>query len=78
MNYIITVCTIFNFDFSSGPPQVCGIFCATANTCEVIVAESTQGRGIMGVIDGSSPAGVETEEDVKKRHGFLRMIGYKR
>ena len=59
-------------------PEVCGIYCATANPCEVIVAESAQGRGIMGVIDGSSPAGVETEEDVKKRHGFLRMIGYKR
>ncbi len=59
-------------------PEVCGIFCATANPCEVIVAQSEQGRGILGVIDGSSPAGVETEEDAKKRHGFLRMIGYKR
>ena len=59
-------------------PEVCGIYCATANPCEVIVAESALGRGIMGVIDGSSPAGVESEEDVKRRQGFLRMIGYKR
>ena len=59
-------------------PEVCGIFCATANPCEVIVAQSEQGRGILGVIDGASPAGVETDEDAKKRHGFLRMIGYKR
>jgi uncharacterized protein len=59
-------------------PEVCGIFCATANPVQVIVAETEQGRGVVGVIDGSSPKGVETEEDVKKRHGFLRMIGYKR
>lgn len=59
-------------------PEVCGIFCATANPVEVIVAESAQGRGILGVIDGSSPKGVESEEEAKKRHGFLRMIGYKR
>lgn len=59
-------------------PEVCGIFCATANPVEVIVAESEQGRGILGVIDGSSPKGVETEEDAVARHGFLRKIGYKR
>lgn len=59
-------------------PEVCGIFCATANPVEVIVAETEQGRGILGVIDGSSPKGVESEEDARKRHGFLRMIGYKR
>jgi hypothetical protein len=59
-------------------PEVCGIFCASANPVEVIVAETGQGRGILGVVDGSSPKGVETEEDAKKRHGFLRMIGYKR
>lgn len=59
-------------------PEVCGIFCATANPVEVIVAETEQGRGILGVIDGSSPKGVESEEDTRKRHGFLRMIGYKR
>jgi adenosine/AMP kinase len=59
-------------------PEVCGIFCATANPVQVIVAESEQGRGILGVIDGSSPKGVETEVDASKRQGFLRMIGYKR
>jgi adenosine/AMP kinase len=59
-------------------PEVCNIFCATANPVEVIVAETAQGRGILGVVDGSSPKGVESEEDAKHRHHFLRMIGYKR
>ncbi len=59
-------------------PEVCNIHCATANPVEVIVAESEQGRGILGVIDGSSPKGVETEKDVEWRHGLLRKIGYKR
>ena len=59
-------------------PEVCGIFCATANPVEAIVAESAQGRGVLGVIDGSGPAGVESPEDAEKRRGFLRMIGYKR
>lgn len=59
-------------------PEVCNIYCATANPVEVIVAETAQGRGILGVIDGESPKGVEAEDDVRKRHGFLRMIGYKR
>lgn len=59
-------------------PEVCNIYCATANSVEVIVAESGQGRGILGVIDGSSPKGVESAEDAEKRRGFLRMIGYKR
>jgi len=58
-------------------PEVCRIFCATANPTDVIVAESEQGRGILGVIDGFSPQGVEAEEDVVWRKGFLRMIGYK-
>lgn len=58
-------------------PEVCRIFCATANPTEVIVAESEQGRGILGVIDGFAPKGVEGEEDVAWRKGFLRMIGYK-
>jgi adenosine/AMP kinase len=58
-------------------PEVCHIFCATANPTEVIIAESAQGRGILGVIDGSSPLGIETAEDVAWRKGFLRMIGYK-
>ena len=62
----------------SQTPEVCSIFCATANPVQVIVAETEQGRGVLGVIDGSAPKGVETDEDLKKRHGFLRMIGYKR
>ena len=59
-------------------PEICTIFCATANPLEVIVAETEQGRGILGVIDGSSPKGVETEADKEWRHGLLRTIGYKR
>lgn len=59
-------------------PEVCGIYCATANPVEVIVAESELGRGVLGVIDGSSPKGIESEEDVQWRHGLLRKIGYKR
>jgi len=59
-------------------PEVCSIFCATANPVQVVVAESEQGRGVLGVIDGFPPKGVETAEDVEKRKGFLRMIGYKR
>jgi adenosine/AMP kinase len=59
-------------------PEVCAIFCATANPVEVIVAETEQGRGILGVIDGSSPKAVETETDAEWRHGLLRKIGYKR
>jgi adenosine/AMP kinase len=59
-------------------PEVCGIFCATANPVEVIVAESEQGRGILGVIDGNSPKGIETEADKEQKQGFLRKIGYKR
>ena len=58
-------------------PEVCSIFCATANPIEVIVAESTQGCGILGVIDGSRPRDVETEPDVAERKAFLRKIGYK-
>jgi adenosine/AMP kinase len=59
-------------------PEVCNIFCATANPVEVIVAETAQGRGVIGVIDGASPKGVETDEDVTWRNDFLRRIGYKR
>ncbi len=58
-------------------PEVCRIFCATANPTEVLVAETGLGRGILGVIDGSSPKGIEVDEDVAWRKGFLRMIGYK-
>jgi adenosine/AMP kinase len=59
-------------------PEVCSIFCATANPVEVIVAASAQGRGIMGVIDGNAPKGVEGPGDVAARKEFLRKIGYKR
>ena len=59
-------------------PEVCRIFCATANPLEVIVAATGQGRGILGVVDGSSPRGVETEVDKAARREFLRKIGYKR
>lgn len=58
-------------------PEVCTIFCATANNVQVVVAETEQGRGILGVIDGARSAGVETPEDVEERKGFLRKIGYK-
>jgi uncharacterized protein len=59
-------------------PEVCSIFCATANPLEVIVAETEQGRGVLGVIDGAPPKGVEGEADAEWRHGLLRKIGYKR
>ena len=58
-------------------PEVCGIFCATANPTQVIVAETEQGRGILGVIDGGKPTGIESDEDIAWRKGFLRQIGYK-
>lgn len=58
-------------------PEVCRIFCATANPTQVIVAQSEQGRGILGVIDGFSPKGIEGEEDIAWRKNFLRQIGYK-
>ncbi len=58
--------------------EVCGIYCATSNPVEFILAASGQGRGILGVIDGASPHGVETEADASARGAFLRTIGYKR
>jgi adenosine/AMP kinase len=58
-------------------PEVCRIFCATANPTEVIVAETGKGRGILGVVDGFSPKGIEGDEDIAWRKGFLRTIGYK-
>ena len=58
-------------------PEVCRIFCATANPTEVIVAATAQGRGILGVIDGVSPRGIETAPDAAARKQFLRTIGYK-
>lgn len=58
-------------------PEVCRIFCATANPTQVIVAKTEQGRGILGVVDGIASKGIEGEDDVAHRKGFLRMIGYK-
>ena len=58
-------------------PEVCRIFCATANPTEVIIAQTEQGRGILGVVDGASPKGFEAESDQTWRHDFLRKIGYK-
>ncbi len=58
-------------------PEVCTVYCATANPVEVVVAESEQGRGILGVIDGVKTKGIETDADIKSRKEFLRKIGYK-
>ena len=58
-------------------PEVCRVFCATANSVEAILVETEQGRGILGVVDGVKTKGVETEQDVAQRKSLLRMIGYK-
>ena len=58
-------------------PEVCRVFCATANPVEVILAETEQGRGILGVVDGEKSAGIETEKDVAERKALLRRFGYK-
>ena len=58
-------------------PEVCRIFCATANPVEVILAETEQGRGVLGVVDGVKPKGLEGEEDARWRMDFVRKIGYK-
>jgi adenosine/AMP kinase len=58
-------------------PEVCNIFCATANPVEVIITETEQGRGILGVVDGFPSKGIETEKDVQDRKSLLRMLGYK-
>lgn len=58
-------------------PEVCSIYCASANPIEVIVADTQSGRGIMGVIDGAKPKGIEQDKDIEWRKGFLRAIGYK-
>jgi hypothetical protein len=57
--------------------EVCSLFCATSNPAQVIMAETDQGRGILGVVDGGTPKGIETEADVRVRREFLRTIGYK-
>jgi len=58
-------------------PEVCRVFCATANPVEIIIAETEQGRGILGVVDGLKSKGIETENDIRWRKDFLRKIGYK-
>ena len=58
-------------------PEVCGIYCATSNPVEVILAETTQGRGILGVVDGLPPKGIEQETDIIARKALLRQFGYK-
>lgn len=58
-------------------PEVCRVYCATANPVQVVVAETEQGRGVLGVIDGATPLGVERDEDVRERKELLRRIGYK-
>jgi len=58
-------------------PEVCRIFCATANPVEVIIAQTEQGRGILGVVDGFASKGIETEQDAQDRRSLLRAIGYK-
>jgi adenosine/AMP kinase len=58
-------------------PEVCTVFCATANPVDVLVAVTSRGRGIIGVIDGSPPVGIETPGDAAERHTLLRTIGYK-
>lgn len=58
-------------------PEVCRIFCATANPTEVVLAETAQGRAVLGVVDGSKPLGIEAQEDVRWRRELLRKIGYK-
>lgn len=58
-------------------PEVCHVFCATSNPVEVVIAETDAGRGILGVVDGVTPNGVETAEDIAARREFLRTIGYK-
>ena len=58
-------------------PEVCRVFCATANPTEVVIAETDQGRAILGVVDGFRTLGIETDADIRKRKEFLRMIGYK-
>ena len=58
-------------------PEVCRIFCASANPTQVLIAQTDQGRGIIGVVDGSSPKGIESDADIEWRKKFLRQIGYK-
>jgi uncharacterized protein len=79
-SFVILLKDAFPINFLNSIKQcqeVCTIYCATANPVQAIVAETEQGRGILGVIDGFSPKGVESSDDVKARQEFLRKIGYK-
>ncbi|MGK7923896.1 MAG: adenosine-specific kinase [Spirulina sp.] len=79
-SFIIVLKDAFPIHFLNGIKQcqeVCNIYCATANPVQVIIAEVEQGRGILGVVDGFSPKGVETSEDIKSRQELLRTFGYK-
>jgi adenosine/AMP kinase len=79
-SFIIVMKEAFPINFLNGIkqcPEVCRIYCATANPVQVLVAETEQGKGILGVVDGFAPKGVEGEADVTARQGFLRQIGYK-
>ncbi|MBE9171085.1 adenosine-specific kinase [Pleurocapsales cyanobacterium LEGE 06147] len=79
-SFVILLKEAYPINFLNGIkqcPEVCHIYCATANPVEAIVAETEQGRGILGVIDGFSPKGVEGEKDIKERQALLRQIGYK-
>jgi adenosine/AMP kinase len=79
-SFIIILKDAFPINFLNSIKQcqeVCNIYCATANPVQVIIAETEQGRGILGIIDGFSPRGVETAEDVQKRQEILRKFGYK-
>ncbi|HIK27951.1 MAG: adenosine-specific kinase [Oscillatoriaceae bacterium SKW80] len=79
-SFVILLKDAFPINFLNAIKQcqeVCKIHCATANPVQVIIAETEQGRGILGVVDGFSPKGVEGQEDVQKRKDFLRAIGYK-
>lgn len=78
--FIIVLKEAFPINFLNAIKQcqeICNIHCATANPVQIIIAETEQGRGILGVIDGFSPKGIETPEDVNNRQEFLRKIGYK-
>lgn len=79
-SFIVVLKNAFPINFLNTIKQcqeVCNIYCATANPVQIIVAETEQGRGVLGVVDGFSPKGVESSDDVKARQEFLRKIGYK-
>jgi len=75
--YLKSAYPINVLDKIKGAPEVCTIFAATANPLEIIIAETVQGRGVIGVIDGLRSKGIETDKDITERRAFLRKIGYK-